>query len=109
MIIYCLQFKKGFGKTQWIMLLTCGMLLMFVINETMGIGIIIIASQCDFSTTSVDKAILGAAAFIGKLRCCATYKDTFFFLNKRIDIFLIVFDFLTICSEKVFSNYPVIA
>ena len=56
----------GFGKTQWIMLLTCGLLLMLVINETMGMSIITIASQCDFNSSSMDKAIMSAAAFIGK-------------------------------------------
>lgn len=56
----------GFGKTQWIMLFTCGLLLMMVINETMGMSIITIASQCDFDSTSMDKAIMSAAAFIGK-------------------------------------------
>lgn len=57
----------GFGKSQWIMLLTCGLLLMMVINETMGMSIITIASQCDFDLTSMDKAIMSAAAFIGEI------------------------------------------
>ncbi|CAD6995138.1 unnamed protein product [Ceratitis capitata] len=59
----------GFGTTQWIMLVICGLLLMMVINETMGMSIITIASQCDFATTSVDKAIMGAASFIGIALC----------------------------------------
>ncbi|KAI8130803.1 hypothetical protein FF38_11887 [Lucilia cuprina] len=61
----------GFGKTQWIVLLTCGLLLMMVINETMGMSIITIASQCDFDSSSMDKAIMSAAAFIGIL--CSSY------------------------------------
>lgn len=56
----------GFGKTQCLLLLTCGLLLMMVICETMGMSIITIASQCDFSTTSVDMAVMSGAAFIGK-------------------------------------------
>ncbi|XP_067618389.1 synaptic vesicle glycoprotein 2B-like [Eurosta solidaginis] len=55
----------GFGCTQWIVLITCGLLLMMVINETMGMSIITIASQCDFATTSVHKAIMSAASFVG--------------------------------------------
>lgn len=55
----------GFGKVQLIVLLTCGLLLMMVINETMGMSIITIASQCDFSTSSMEKAIMSGAAFIG--------------------------------------------
>uniref|UniRef100_A0A1B0B2M2 Major facilitator superfamily (MFS) profile domain-containing protein n=1 Tax=Glossina palpalis gambiensis TaxID=67801 RepID=A0A1B0B2M2_9MUSC len=61
----------GFGKTQWIVLFTSGLLLMMVINETMGMSIVTIASQCDFSTTSQEKGLLGAAAFIGIL--CTSY------------------------------------
>ncbi|XP_037943989.1 mitoferrin-like, partial [Teleopsis dalmanni] len=57
----------GFGSTQWIVLFTCGLLLMMVINETMGMSILTIASQCDFETNSVQKAILSAACFIGIL------------------------------------------
>lgn len=56
----------GFGKTQIIVLLVSGLLLMAVINETMGMSIITIASQCDFSTTSMEKGLMGGAAFIGK-------------------------------------------
>ncbi|KAM7363510.1 putative transporter svop-1 [Cochliomyia hominivorax] len=61
----------GFGITQWLMLLNCGLLLMMVINETMGMSIITIASQCDFDSSSMDKAIMSAAAFIGVL--CSSY------------------------------------
>lgn len=56
----------GFGKVQLIVLLTCGLLLMMVINETMGMSIITIASQCDFSTSAMEKAIMSGAAFVGE-------------------------------------------
>ncbi|XP_050339698.1 synaptic vesicle glycoprotein 2B-like [Bactrocera neohumeralis] len=55
----------GYGRTQWLLLITCGLLLMMVINETMGMSIVTLASQCDFATTSVDKAIMSAASFVG--------------------------------------------
>ncbi|XP_018794373.1 PREDICTED: synaptic vesicle glycoprotein 2B [Bactrocera latifrons] len=55
----------GYGRTQWLMLITSGLLLMMVINETMGMSIVTIASQCDFATTSGDKAIMSAASFAG--------------------------------------------
>ncbi|XP_075148932.1 synaptic vesicle glycoprotein 2B-like [Haematobia irritans] len=61
----------GFGKTQYLMLFTCGLLLMMVICETMGMSIITIASQCDFDTNSVEMAIMSGAAFIGIL--CSSY------------------------------------
>jgi len=40
---------------------------MMVINETMGMSYITIVSQCDFETNSMDKAVMSAASFIGKL------------------------------------------
>lgn len=55
----------GFGCAQWVVLISCGLLLMMVINETMGMSIITIASQCDFASTSVDKSIMSAASFAG--------------------------------------------
>lgn len=51
---------------QWIILLASGLLLMMVINETMGMSYITIVSQCDFETNSIYKAIMSAASFIGK-------------------------------------------
>jgi len=57
----------GFGRVQWIVLFASGLLLMMVINETMGMSYITIVSQCDFDTNSMDKAIMSAASFVGKL------------------------------------------
>ncbi|XP_059219579.1 putative transporter svop-1 isoform X2 [Stomoxys calcitrans] len=61
----------GFGKTQYLMLLICGLLLMMVICETMGMSIITIASQCDFGINSMEMALMSGAAFIGIL--CSSY------------------------------------
>ncbi|XP_036325024.1 synaptic vesicle glycoprotein 2B-like [Rhagoletis pomonella] len=55
----------GFGCAQWIILLVCGLLLMVVIDETVGMSIITIASQCDFATSAIDKAIMNASSFAG--------------------------------------------
>lgn len=55
---------------QWIVLLAAGLLLMMVINETMGMSYITIVSQCDFEMNSKDKAIMSAASFIGE---CAVF------------------------------------
>lgn len=52
---------------QWAVLFASGLLLMMVINETMGMSYITIVSQCDFQTNSMDKAIMSAASFIGEL------------------------------------------
>ncbi|KAH8407222.1 hypothetical protein KR222_010895 [Zaprionus bogoriensis] len=61
----------GFGRVQWIVLFASGLLLMMVINETMGMSYITIVSQCDFETNSMDKAIMSAASFIGIF--CSSY------------------------------------
>ncbi|XP_017471975.1 PREDICTED: synaptic vesicle glycoprotein 2B [Rhagoletis zephyria] len=55
----------GFGCAQWVILLVCGLLLMVVIDETVGMSIITIASQCDFATSAIDKAIMNASSFAG--------------------------------------------
>ncbi|KAH8383934.1 hypothetical protein KR009_011379 [Drosophila setifemur] len=60
-----LQLIGSFGRVQWIVLLAAGLLLMMVINETMGMSYITIVSQCDFETNSMDKAIMSAASFVG--------------------------------------------
>ncbi|XP_064556870.1 uncharacterized protein LOC135441256 isoform X4 [Drosophila montana] len=54
----------GFGRVQWTILVASGLLLMMVINETMGMSYITIVSQCEFGTNSVDKSIMSAASFI---------------------------------------------
>ncbi|KAH8295005.1 hypothetical protein KR018_005359, partial [Drosophila ironensis] len=66
-----LQLIGRFGRVQWIVLFAAGLLLMMVINETMGMSYITIVSQCDFEMTSVDKAVMSAASFIGIF--CSSY------------------------------------
>ncbi|XP_020814662.1 synaptic vesicle glycoprotein 2B isoform X1 [Drosophila serrata] len=61
----------GFGRVQWLVLIAAGLLLMMVINETMGMSYITIVSQCDFEMNSMDKAIMSAASFIGIF--CSSY------------------------------------
>ncbi|XP_064556867.1 synaptic vesicle glycoprotein 2B isoform X1 [Drosophila montana] len=61
----------GFGRVQWTILVASGLLLMMVINETMGMSYITIVSQCEFGTNSVDKSIMSAASFIGIF--CSSY------------------------------------
>ncbi|XP_017873956.1 PREDICTED: synaptic vesicle glycoprotein 2C isoform X1 [Drosophila arizonae] len=61
----------GFGCVQWVILIASGLLLMMVINETMGMSYITIVSQCDFQTNSVYKAVMSAASFVGIF--CSSY------------------------------------
>lgn len=55
----------GFGKVQIVVLLVCGLILMAVITETMGIAIIIPAAQCDLALSSSRKGVISAVSFIG--------------------------------------------
>lgn len=48
-------------------LLVCGLILMAVINETMGMAIIVPAAQCDLELSSSRKGVISAVSFIGTL------------------------------------------
>lgn len=48
--------------------MVCGLILMAVINETMGMGIIIPAAQCDLALSSSRKGVISAVSFIGRFR-----------------------------------------
>lgn len=55
----------GFGRTTLHIFIASSMVMMAVLNETMGISIIIPASQCDLSLSSTDKGILTGVSFAG--------------------------------------------
>ncbi|XP_064556869.1 synaptic vesicle glycoprotein 2B isoform X3 [Drosophila montana] len=74
----------GFGRVQWTILVASGLLLMMVINETMGMSYITIVSQCEFGTNSVDKSIMSAASFIaGASSTTYAYLGEFFTVRHR--------------------------
>lgn len=79
----------GFGKIQLIVLVVCGLILMAVINETMGMAIIIPAAQCDLELSSSRKGVISAVSFIGNLELPILVKmehknGEFFFRNSNI-------------------------
>nr|XP_029711049.1 synaptic vesicle glycoprotein 2A-like isoform X3 [Aedes albopictus] len=55
----------GNGKFQTFLLFVCGFCLMSVINETLNMGFIISAAECDLHLTFSDKGMLNGAAFCG--------------------------------------------
>ncbi|XP_055847868.1 synaptic vesicle glycoprotein 2B isoform X2 [Episyrphus balteatus] len=57
----------GFGRVQWEILFVSGVLLMMVLNESMGMSMLIIAAQCEFDINSQEKSIMSAACFTGIL------------------------------------------
>ncbi|KAM7356633.1 synaptic vesicle glycoprotein 2A-like [Cochliomyia hominivorax] len=55
----------GFGKTQWILLLICGLLTMTSISAIYSIAVIGISSQCEFKITQKEKGVMMAACVTG--------------------------------------------
>lgn len=55
----------GLGRFHTLLLFICGFCLMSVINETLNMGFIISAAECDLGLTFSDKGILNGAAFCG--------------------------------------------
>ncbi|XP_020814631.1 synaptic vesicle glycoprotein 2C-like [Drosophila serrata] len=57
--------KIGYGKTQWILLLVSGLLTITTVAAQQAMGIIVIASQCDFHTTQAEKGVMMATRTAG--------------------------------------------
>ncbi|XP_065086083.1 synaptic vesicle glycoprotein 2C [Ochlerotatus camptorhynchus] len=55
----------GKGKFHTFLLFICGFCLMSVINETLNMGLVISAAECDLQLTFSDKGMLNGAAFCG--------------------------------------------
>ncbi|XP_058444418.1 synaptic vesicle glycoprotein 2C [Malaya genurostris] len=55
----------GTGRFHTLLLFVCGFCLMSVINETLNMGYIISAAECDLGLSFSDKGILNGAAFCG--------------------------------------------
>ncbi|XP_063705657.1 synaptic vesicle glycoprotein 2B-like [Culicoides brevitarsis] len=55
----------GFGKVQIMCIFICGLILSAVINETMGMMMIITPSQCDLQLSSTAKGMVSSTGFIG--------------------------------------------
>ncbi|XP_055524486.1 synaptic vesicle glycoprotein 2C [Wyeomyia smithii] len=55
----------GTGRFHTLLLFVCGFCLMSVINETLNMGYIISAAECDLGLSFSDKGMLNGAAFCG--------------------------------------------
>ncbi|XP_041788499.1 putative transporter svop-1 [Anopheles merus] len=55
----------GFGKTTLQIFIASSIIMMAVLNETMGISIVIPAAQCDLNLSATDKGILTGVSFAG--------------------------------------------
>uniref|UniRef100_A0A182VPW3 Major facilitator superfamily (MFS) profile domain-containing protein n=1 Tax=Anopheles minimus TaxID=112268 RepID=A0A182VPW3_9DIPT len=55
----------GFGRTTWHIFIASSIIMMAVLNETMGISIIIPAAHCDLHLTATDKGLLTGVSFAG--------------------------------------------
>lgn len=54
-----------FGKFNYILILTCGLILTSVLLETLGISFVLPVAQCDLQLTTQDKGVLSAIGFAG--------------------------------------------
>lgn len=59
--------RPGFGRMQIVVLLVCGTIIMTVLTETMGMGLIMTAAHCDMQLDATRKGILSSVTFIGML------------------------------------------
>ncbi|XP_053674342.1 synaptic vesicle glycoprotein 2A [Anopheles nili] len=55
----------GFGRTTLHIFIASSIIMMAVLNETMGISIVIPAAQCDLNLSPTDKGILTGVSFAG--------------------------------------------
>ncbi|XP_047504793.1 synaptic vesicle glycoprotein 2C-like [Pieris napi] len=55
----------GHGKFNHLVLLTCGLIMLNVSMESVGMSYVITAAECELELTSEHKGLLNAAAFIG--------------------------------------------
>ncbi|XP_053698156.1 synaptic vesicle glycoprotein 2B-like [Sabethes cyaneus] len=55
----------GFGRTSWQVFLASALIMLAVLNETMGISILIPAAHCDLSLSATDKGMLTGVSFAG--------------------------------------------
>uniref|UniRef100_A0A182Q0R4 Major facilitator superfamily (MFS) profile domain-containing protein n=1 Tax=Anopheles farauti TaxID=69004 RepID=A0A182Q0R4_9DIPT len=61
----------GQGRFHTVLLFVTGLCLMSVVNETVNIGFIISAAECDLQLTFSDKGVLNGAGFLGVV--CSSY------------------------------------
>ncbi|XP_068153454.1 synaptic vesicle glycoprotein 2C [Drosophila tropicalis] len=57
--------KIGYGKTQWLLLLISGLLTITSVAAQQSMGIIVIASHCEFHTTQAEKGLMMASCVAG--------------------------------------------
>ncbi|OWR46359.1 SV2 protein 1 [Danaus plexippus plexippus] len=55
----------GHGKFNHIVLMTCGLIMLNVSMESVGMSYVITAAECELGLTSEHKGLINAAAFIG--------------------------------------------
>ncbi|KAM8703222.1 hypothetical protein ACLKA7_007928 [Drosophila subpalustris] len=55
----------GYGKTQWILLIVSGLLTITSVAAQQAMGIVVLASHCEFQTTQAEKGVMMAACVAG--------------------------------------------
>lgn len=58
-------FFVGFGKIQYITVVTCGLISMTLVNQLIGMTFIMTLAQCDLRMSTSDKGLLASVTFFG--------------------------------------------
>ncbi|XP_058812283.1 synaptic vesicle glycoprotein 2B-like isoform X1 [Topomyia yanbarensis] len=57
--------QTGFGRCGWQIFLVSALVMLVVLNETMGISILVPAAHCDLNLSATDKGMLTGVSFAG--------------------------------------------
>lgn len=67
---------SGFGKVQIQLLFMIALILLTVLNETMGISFLIPAAQCDLDLSTRDKGLVSSMTFLGEQKTFLLFQVT---------------------------------
>ncbi len=78
--------KCGFGRFQMKTIFVGSLLILYVMNESMGMGYIMPASMCDLNLSTEEKGLLSGVMLIGEyeFRYCSTVTIIRIFMSKGI-------------------------
>ncbi|KAH8359590.1 hypothetical protein KR093_007779, partial [Drosophila rubida] len=79
----------GYGKAQWILLIVSGLLTITSVAAQQAMGIVVLASHCEFHTTQAEKGIMMAACVMGKRAPTTICIYSTLFMKIRLDLIVI--------------------
>ncbi|KAH8406515.1 hypothetical protein KR215_003947, partial [Drosophila sulfurigaster] len=79
----------GYGKTQWILLIVSGLLTITSVAAQQSMGIVVLASDCEFQPSQAEKGVMMAACVAGKLPTTVICIYSTLFMKIRLDLIVI--------------------